>query len=211
MTKAEETAARVQADMERLKSVHRTTERNVLKEEKSQLEKENQALRYMVAQALPPPFDLGSITEWDRDKIMTKASQLSDGAPIEGTSRHEVVEVCAPRYGEERPEKEKSQLEKENHVLRDTVIALKAKVDASFGEGYFFTSLQVAQALPPLFDLGSIVGWDWDEIITKASQLSDATLIEVGPSQVDNVPASFLQPDRTRKEPSHRSWPTQKR
>ncbi|KAK0594633.1 hypothetical protein LWI29_035612 [Acer saccharum] len=48
MTKAEETAARVQADMERLKSVHRTTERNVLKEEKSQLEKENQALRYMV-------------------------------------------------------------------------------------------------------------------------------------------------------------------
>ncbi|KAK1547915.1 hypothetical protein Q3G72_025401 [Acer saccharum] len=58
VTKAKETATTMQVDMEqlkhaydmeRLKSMQRASKRNALREEKSQLEKENQALHDMIA------------------------------------------------------------------------------------------------------------------------------------------------------------------
>ncbi|KAK0608824.1 hypothetical protein LWI29_036579 [Acer saccharum] len=53
---------------------------------------------------------------------------------------------------------EKILLEQKNQDMCIVVKALEAKVDASFGEGYFFASHGVAQALPPPFDLHSTLG-----------------------------------------------------
>ena len=47
--------------------------------------------------------------------------------------------------------------------------ALEAKVDASFGDGYFFASHEVAQALPHPFNLQATFGWDQEQIMAKVA------------------------------------------
>ena len=88
-------------DTETVRSLHRREERECLKREKELLQSENQLLRdtvasleaqqgptfedgyftacYEVTTALPPPFDLQAALNWDREQIMAKVAQLSNG------------------------------------------------------------------------------------------------------------------------------------
>ena len=81
--------------------------------------------------------------------------------------------------------KRADELDEEVQSLHASVASLEAKVDTSFGEGYFFAGYQVAQALPPLFDFSIIDGWSREEIMAKAARLAKAAPTdEAGPSQV---------------------------
>ena len=50
----------------------------------------------------------------------------------------------------------------EHRLLRASLHALEAKADSSFDDGYFTVSYEVAEALPPPFDLQAILNWDLD-------------------------------------------------
>ena len=69
---------------------------------------------------------------------------------------------------------EKRLLQDENRLLRDVVNALEAKVDSSFEDGYSTTSYEAIQALPVDFDLQSTLGWNREQILAKAVELSKA-------------------------------------
>ncbi|KAK1570419.1 hypothetical protein Q3G72_001657 [Acer saccharum] len=59
--------------------------------------------------------------------------------------------------------------------LQDSIRALEAMVDSSFGDGYFFASNEVARALHLPFDLKATLGWDREQIKARITQLSGIT------------------------------------
>ncbi|KAK0603998.1 hypothetical protein LWI29_011022 [Acer saccharum] len=90
-------------------------------------------------------------------EISTIQGQAMNGVPIRTNWIGGEIKTLKLMPIEEYPKgrEEKIWLQQENQILRDMVKALKAKVDASFEEWYFFASHEVTQAFPPAFDLQS--------------------------------------------------------
>ena len=67
---------------------------------------------------------------------------------------------------------EKKLLQNENQLLLDVVDTLEAKVSSSFEDGYFTAFYEAIHVLPTDLDLQSTLGWNQEQILAKATDLS---------------------------------------
>ena len=84
----------------------------------------------------------------------------------------ETVRSLRRREERECLKREKELLQNENRLLRDSVASLEAQEGPTFEDGYFTACYEVANALPPPFDLAAALNWDREQIMTKAAQLA---------------------------------------
>ena len=88
---------------------------------------------------------------------------------------------------------ENNLLLEENRLLRRTVADLEAARGPSFDDGYFTASYEVVQGLPADFDLRAAFGWDREQILAKANELTSPD--RANPTQNPDLPTEVILVD----------------
>ncbi|KAI9153251.1 hypothetical protein LWI28_008432 [Acer negundo] len=96
-----------------------------------------------------------SVTEAEKER--DKA--LADSARLERALDIETLRLLRREEKRDSLKSEKVLLRDENQLLRGSIGNLEAKIDNAFGDGYFYSSYEVAKAFPPPhFDLMASLG-----------------------------------------------------
>ncbi|KAI9173497.1 hypothetical protein LWI28_002254 [Acer negundo] len=113
-------------------------------------------------------------------RLVTEAKKARDKALVDSARLERALDTETLRSLHRREERnslksEKVLLRDENQLLRGSIGNLQMKIDDAFGDGYFYTSYEVAKAFPPPFDLMASLGWDREQIEARVTQLSRST------------------------------------